>query len=102
MPGDTVAAMEASPAWAALEALAPTLPYDLAICRDNLMPADRLATIRVPTLVLSGGDSPAWARNAVAAVADTIPSAEHRSLAGQTHGAEDDVLAPVLRKFFSA
>ena len=60
------------------------------------MPTDRLANVRVPTLVLSGGASPDWARNAVDAVAATIPGARHVSLDGQTHGAADEVLAPVL------
>jgi pimeloyl-ACP methyl ester carboxylesterase len=59
-----------------------------------------LASIQVPTLVVSGGNSPDWARNAVDAVAAVIPGAQHASLDGQDHGAADDVLAPVLKQFF--
>ena len=92
--------MEADASWPHMEALAHTLPYDLALLGGQFMPADRLARIRIPTLALSGGDSPDWARNAVRAVASAIPGAEHRSLAGQTHGVADDVLAPVLVDFF--
>jgi pimeloyl-ACP methyl ester carboxylesterase len=100
VPAEIIAAMEAGPGWAPMEALAPTLPYDLAICGDQTLAVDRLGKISIPTLALSGGASPGWARNAVAAVAAAIPGAEHVSLAGQTHGAADDVLAPVLAKFF--
>lgn len=100
VPPAAIAAMEASPGWAHMEAIAHTLPYDLAICADLFMPVGRLASIQVPTLALSGGASPDWARNTVAAVAAAIPGAQHTSLDGQTHAAADDVLAPVLAKFF--
>lgn len=90
------------PEWPALEAIAHTLPYDLAICGDQRIPADRMAKISVPTHVLGGGESPAWARNTVHAVAAAIPNAQHILLEGQTHGAAADVLAPVLVKFFSS
>jgi pimeloyl-ACP methyl ester carboxylesterase len=99
LPQAAIAAMEAGPGWPALEAIAHTLPYDAAICADEVVPS-RLAGIRVPTLVLAGGASPDWARNTVDAVAATIPGGQRASLDGQTHGAADDVLAPVLVQFF--
>jgi pimeloyl-ACP methyl ester carboxylesterase len=102
VPSAVIAAMEASPSWPDMEAIAHTLPYDLAICADQFVPTDRLADIVVSTLALSGGASPEWARNAVAAVAAAIPGAQHASLEGQTHAAADDVLAPVLVQFFAS
>lgn len=99
VPAGAIAAMEAGPGWSALEAIAHTLPYDLAVCADQVVPS-RLASIQVPTLVLAGGASPDWARNAVDEVAAVIPGARSASLAGQTHGAADDVLAPALAHFF--
>jgi hypothetical protein len=86
----------------ALEAIAHTLPYDLAMCGDQRLPAGRLAKISVPAHVLGGGDSPAWARNSVHAVAAAVPGARDTLLGGQTHGAAADVLAPVLVTFFSS
>ena len=100
VPAEVIAAMENGPGWSDMEAIAHTLPYDLAICGDQVLPSGRLAEIDVPTLALSGGASPAWARNAVDEVAATIEGAQHVSLDGQTHGAADDVLAPVLVEFF--
>ncbi|HEX3461655.1 MAG TPA: alpha/beta hydrolase [Acidimicrobiales bacterium] len=102
MPAEIVDGMAASPAWPSMEALAPTLPYDIAVVGvGNVMPAERLTTLRIPTLVLDGGASPEWARNSVAALASTIPGAERFSLEGQTHGADIQLLTPVLVDFFS-
>jgi pimeloyl-ACP methyl ester carboxylesterase len=92
--------MHASPMWSSMEAIAHTLPYDLAIAGDMVLPRNRLAQIAIPVLALCGGDSPAWARNAVAAVAALLPNARLVSLDGQTHAAADDVLIPVLVQFF--
>ena len=50
---------------------------------------------------MDGGDSPTWARNAVQAVADALPNAQRRTLAGQTHAVSPDVLAPILVEFFA-
>jgi pimeloyl-ACP methyl ester carboxylesterase len=101
-PAEVVAAMKPTPAWQEMAKLAHTLPYDLALTGDQVIPVDRLATIGIPTLVLSGADSPLWARNAVTAVAEAIPGARHASLAGQTHAVSPDALVPVLREAFSA
>ena len=100
MPDEVAARIEAAPTWAGMKAIAHTLPYDLAICGDQTMPAERMAQIRIPTLAIDGGNSPEWARNTVRAVAAALPDARRISLEGQTHGAADDVLAPVLVDFF--
>jgi hypothetical protein len=102
MPTAMVDGMAASPVWASMEALAPTLPYDIAVVGvGHILPADRLTAIRIPTVALDGGASPEWARRSVAAVAAAIPGARHATLEGQTHRADVKVLAPVLEDFFS-
>ena len=82
----------------------PTLAYDNRIM-DGLMtgdrsPLERWATLSMPILALDGGASPAWARAAVRALAETVPGAEYRTLEGQDHGVQPAVLAPVLEAFF--
>ena len=67
----------------------------------NALPAGRLAGITQPTLVLTGGNSPAWIINAGKAVARTIPAAAHRVLEGQTHNVSPKALAPELLEFFT-
>jgi len=97
----TIALMQASPMWPGLLALAHTVPYDVALCGPGMrMPADRMAAIRIPVLLLDGGLSADWARHTMQALAGTIPGARRVTLDGQEHGAADDILVPVLTKFF--
>ncbi len=104
LPRDLVAQVRAGPTWPALEALAHTLPYDGEVMGANMAGqplSSRLwATAMVPTLVMDGGSSPAWARNAVAQLAAVLPNAQRRTLEGQTHGVAPEALAPVLEEFF--
>ncbi|MGN9762866.1 alpha/beta fold hydrolase [Streptomyces sp. SD31] len=89
-----------SPMWAGMETIAPSLAYDNAVMGDGLLPRARLASITVPVLAVAGGASPSWMREATRAVAETVPEGTYRSLEGQTHMVEPDVLGPVLAEFF--
>jgi len=104
VPPKVVAGMRSEPFWAGMERIAHTLAYDGAVMGDTMagrpLPADRWASVTVPTLVMDGDQSPAWARNSVAALAEILPNSERRSLEGQDHGAASEVLAPVLVDFF--
>jgi pimeloyl-ACP methyl ester carboxylesterase len=104
VPPEVVAGMRTEPFWPGMEKIAHTLAYDGAVMGDTMsgrpLPADRWASVTVPTLVMDGDQSPAWARNSVAALVDVLPNAERRSLEGQDHGAASEVLAPVLVEFF--
>ncbi|WTL50635.1 alpha/beta fold hydrolase [Streptomyces sp. NBC_01497] len=88
--------------WPSLLALAPTLAYDDALIGTGLVPADRLADIRVRAMVVDGGASPPAMRAGARAVANALPRGRHRTLTGQTHAVAPHVLAPVLREFFAA
>jgi pimeloyl-ACP methyl ester carboxylesterase len=93
-------AMKTQPWFAGLEAVAHTLPYDLALVGDSSVPVDRLAQVTAPTLGLYGGASPAWAAASIGAVVGAIPGATRKVLEGQTHAADPAVLAPVLIDYF--
>ena len=101
-PAEAIAGMRQTPVWSLFESVAPTLAYDNAIMGDGSIPAERLASIRVPTLVIDGGASPAFMHNAAQVVAHALPNAKLRTLEGQTHDVAPEVLAPVLEKFFAA
>ncbi len=105
MPAEAVAPMRGGPFWSPLEDVAHTLPYDAAIMGDTQsgspLPAGRWAAVTAPTLVIDGGASPDWARNAVAALAQALPIAERRTLIGQTHQVDPEVLAPELEAFLA-
>ena len=65
------------------------------------LPAERWAGVTIPTLVADGDASPAWARNAVAALVETLPDARRRTLEGQTHEVDPEILAPVVEEFLA-
>ncbi len=100
---EAVAGMRAQPFWPAMEAAAQTLAYEaLVMGPDNALPADLLASITQPTLVLSGGDSPAWMGHAGQAVAEAVPGAVHRILEAQAHNVAPQAIVPELLEFFVA
>ncbi len=100
-PPEAIASIKASPGWPRMRALAHTLSRELALSRGGSVPAARFAAIRPPTLALSGGASPPWARAAAEAIARAIPGASARELEGQHHVPVDDVLVSVLQAFFA-
>jgi pimeloyl-ACP methyl ester carboxylesterase len=63
-------------------------------------PLGRWASVAVPTLVMNGGASRDWQRHAVLALVDVLPDARHRTLEGQDHGPDTEVLATALEEFF--
>lgn len=105
MPAEAVAPLRQAPVWPAFESIAHTLAYDNAIVGDAMsgrpLPAGRWAAVTMPTLVIDGGASPAWMRNAVQALVNILPNAQRRTLVGQTHDVAPEALAPVLAEFFA-
>jgi pimeloyl-ACP methyl ester carboxylesterase len=105
-PGFMVAIMPLMPMWSKLKAVAHTLPYDISTVVDygagKPLPRTLGASITAPTLVMDGGKSPTWMRHSMQALAQTLPNANYRTLAGQTHMVKAEVLAPVLVEFFTA
>jgi pimeloyl-ACP methyl ester carboxylesterase len=101
IPAEVVAQMRHAPMWPAMEAIAPTLAYDTTLTEDNTLLTERASYVTVPTLVLYGGASPAWASNSAQAAVNALPNAQRRALEGQTHNVSAEALAPVLQKFFA-
>lgn len=99
-PGFAVSLMRFMPFWARMRAVANSLPYDAAIMGDYSLPAERISSVRVPTLVIGGDKSQAVLRHAVRQVADILPHGEMRMLKEQSHNVSMDVLAPVLKSYF--
>jgi hypothetical protein len=95
---EEVLAQMTPPAWAALEAVAPTLVYDCVL--SDAMSLRRIRSVTVPTLVIDSQSSGDELTGMAATVVEALPDSTHRSLAGAWHGVPDDVLAPVLTGFF--
>jgi len=106
VPAVFVALMRVLPAWRKLTAVAHTLPYDLAVIaglqQGKPLPAGRWGALNVPVLVMTGGKSPAWLKNAQLALRDTLTGADYLTLDGQTHVVQGKALAPVLAEYFTA
>ncbi|MER7044235.1 alpha/beta fold hydrolase [Streptomyces jumonjinensis] len=100
-PERTVADLRRSPLWAGLESVAHTLPYDHEVMGDGTVPTGLLHRIGVRVLVVDGGASPPWTREAARLVAGALPRGRHRTLTGQTHEVAPHVLAPTLEDFFT-
>jgi pimeloyl-ACP methyl ester carboxylesterase len=104
VPDVFIALMRFMPVWSKLKSVAHTLPYDGALVQDNQrgapLPAGRWASATMPTLVMDGGKSPAWIRNANRALASAVPNAQYRTLEGQSHMLNAKLHAPVLIEFF--
>jgi pimeloyl-ACP methyl ester carboxylesterase len=103
LPAEVIGGMRASQMWGWFTGLAHTLPYDVALCGPGMvLPASRLAAIKVPVLAIAGGASPAWLPAATGAVAEAIPGARYMTLDGQDHGvlSQPDSLRSVLAGYF--
>jgi pimeloyl-ACP methyl ester carboxylesterase len=96
-----IAGVKELPFWPGMLAIAHTLPYDIAIFGDGLAPTDRLQNIAIPTLLIHGGNSPAWAGAAASVTAEAIPGARHVTIEGQDHNVDPATIAPALIEFFS-
>ncbi|MER5889799.1 alpha/beta fold hydrolase [Streptomyces sp. NPDC001941] len=98
---EALAGLRGTRAWPRLEALAHTLAYDDEVLGDGRVPLACLERVRARVMVVDGGASPAWLRDAARAVAAALPRGRHRTLTGQTHTVAPHVLAPLLEEFFA-
>jgi pimeloyl-ACP methyl ester carboxylesterase len=98
--------MRLSPVWPKLKAVAHTLPYDGALLKDyqrgRPLPPTRWESVTIPTLVMDGGKSPQPMRSGNRALALTLPTAEYRTLEGQTHMLKPKAHVPTLVEFFQS
>ncbi|MFF3665955.1 alpha/beta fold hydrolase [Microtetraspora malaysiensis] len=100
MPAEFVAGMKAGPFWEAMGSTAPALAYDAEVAGDFSLPADQLASITVPTIVIDGGTIP-WVSAAAEAITAALPTPQRRTLHGQPHNVDPAAIAPVLAEFFA-
>jgi pimeloyl-ACP methyl ester carboxylesterase len=103
-PAAMVAVMPLFPVWKKLTAVAHTLPHDYAIVlpfeQGEPLPAGHYASIAVPVIVIAGGRSPEYMRNAQAAIAEQLPHGRLVTLKGQTHMVKAKATTPALKAFF--
>jgi pimeloyl-ACP methyl ester carboxylesterase len=101
IPEDVVARLRHAPFRPSLEAIAHTLAYDAEIIGDLSLPADLLASVTIPALVISGEQSPPFLVAAARATAAALPNGRLASLPGQTHDINPEATAPVIAQFLA-
>jgi pimeloyl-ACP methyl ester carboxylesterase len=103
VPAPFIVLMRFMPVWRKLTGVAHTLPYDLSIViqheQGRPLPPGYYAQVASDTLVIAGGKSPEYMRNAQAAIAEAVPHGRLETLPGQTHMVKPKALAPVLTDF---
>lgn len=86
-PEDEIAAQRTRPDWQARCAAAHTLPRELHAVRSYHFDPQRLAGLRVPTMLMLGGESPRFFKQAIDALHAALPECEVVELPGQHHNA---------------
>lgn len=103
VPADQVDEMRAYPMWPMWESIEPTLAYDAAaLGSEAAVPVERAAHLGVPTLIMNGAESYPFMQTSATQLAQAIPNAQHRILAGQGHEVSAAAIGPVLVEFFTA
>ncbi|HTP29122.1 MAG TPA: alpha/beta hydrolase [Anaeromyxobacteraceae bacterium] len=87
MPENELTTLKSLPNWPARVAAAHTIPREMQLDRTYHFEPPRFATIRVPTLLLLGGNSPAFVKKATEAVHEALENSELGVMQGQQHTA---------------
>lgn len=98
LPTDILEQMKQTPDWSLMEAIAPTLAYDMEVMGDGAVPVANATTL--PTLILTGGESPDFKHEAADTLAKAMPNAQQKILEGEMTQVSLTVLAPVLKGGF--
>lgn len=89
MPDRELELFKSMPAFQSRVAAAHTLPRELRTHQDYQFQPERFQQLNVPTLLLLGGDSPAFFKAATEAVHEALPDSKVVVLPGQQHIAID-------------
>jgi pimeloyl-ACP methyl ester carboxylesterase len=89
MPAYEFERFRASPAWPGRVAAAHTLPRELRALESYRFRPERFAAMKLPTLLLVGGDSPHFLKAAIGSAHAALPHSRLVSLPGQQHIAMD-------------
>jgi pimeloyl-ACP methyl ester carboxylesterase len=105
LPPETVEYMRSQPVWQARVDAAHTIPRELRAVKAYRLDPERFEDLRVPTLLLSGGDSPAALRKAAEALDEMLPDSRLVVMPGHGHAAMDtgtDLFTTEVLRFVEA
>jgi pimeloyl-ACP methyl ester carboxylesterase len=106
MPGPMVSVMARTPMFKRFAANGHTLMFDYLALGDqnmhgNPLRADEWSAVTCPTLVVYGSKTYPSLKHASRSLADVLPNATLRELAGQKHAVKPDAIVPVIAEFVS-
>jgi pimeloyl-ACP methyl ester carboxylesterase len=101
IPTEVVIGLRNAPFRPALEKMAHTLVYEMTILNDETMPAKAASSVQMPTLIMVGGNNPEFLQQSGQLVAGAISGSQLRTLDGQTHDINPEVMAPVMKAFLA-
>lgn len=103
MPPHEMGLLTSSPSWPGRVAAAHTIPREARAEESYRLPADQVAKLSIPVLLLLGGDSPPLAGRVNAMLEKTLPNARTVVMPGQQHIAMDtgpDLLISAVLDFW--
>jgi pimeloyl-ACP methyl ester carboxylesterase len=92
VPPDVLEYMRSLPAWGARVAAAHTIPRELRAQEAYRFQPKRLESLKVPTLLLVGGESPSAFEKAAKALSEALPNSRIVVMEGQEHVAIDTAI----------
>ncbi len=101
MPPSELTLLQSLPNWPARVAAAHTLPRELRANETYRLDPTRFANLRTPTLLLLGGDSPAFFGAATEMVHRALPTSRVVVLPGQQHAAMNTAPDLFLRELLA-
>jgi pimeloyl-ACP methyl ester carboxylesterase len=105
LSSEVVEYMRSQPVWQARVAAAHTIPRELRAVKAYRFDPGRFGDLRVPTLLLSGGDSPSALRMATEVAGEALPDSRIVVMPGQGHSAMDtgtDLFTAEVLRFIAA
>jgi len=87
VPPHEMEILRSAPNWSARVAAAHTMLRELRGSNEYVFEPTRFRDLRIPTLLLLGGDSPAYFKTAIEAVHAALPASQARIMPGQHHAA---------------
>jgi pimeloyl-ACP methyl ester carboxylesterase len=85
--------------------VAPTMRHDFEIMgelsRGGVIPEDIVCSIRVPAIVMAGGESPDFFHDTASRLVELMPNAWLQVVAGSDHSATPELVAPAVAEFLN-
>jgi pimeloyl-ACP methyl ester carboxylesterase len=104
-PPEMIAQFRTEPWFAGLEAVAPTLAYEIAILdgtqEGRPLPPSLTARVSQPVLVIVSSPGLPWMHHGCQALVDALPNARLVELEGEFHALKPEVLAPAIADFLA-